>query len=310
MLSPVVAMAEAGSILDWWRLRDYQPPVAISRLAAEDTMTAYAKHVFYVNHPSLTTSVSSFRSECSESEQTIVLGCYHPDQRGIFIFNVADSRLQGVQQVTAAHEMLHAVYDRLSSKDKKSVDSMLMDYYNHDLNNQRIIDTIDAYKKSEPNDVINEMHSVFGTEIPSLPAPLENYYRRYFTNRSTITDYAQSYQSEFTSRQDQIDSLSTRMSALMSQINAEETQLSAQLDQINSDRARLDSERGSGQTAAYNSGVASFNAEVDAYNAGISRLKNDINTYNQLVNQYNAIAQELASLEKSIDTRLTPQTTQ
>ena len=38
--------------------------------------------------------------------KTAVLGCYA--NREISIFNVTDQRLDGIREVTAAHEMLHA----------------------------------------------------------------------------------------------------------------------------------------------------------------------------------------------------------
>lgn len=310
LAAPIVAVAHAQSILDWWRLRGYQPPAPVSQLASQDTMTAYGTHVFYVNHPQLIADVATFRQKCTESEQTIVLGCYHPIQAGIDVYDVQDSRLQGILQVTAAHEMLHAAYDRLSRADKDNVNKLLLDYYNHDLHDQRIIDTMNAYKKSEPNDVVNEMHSVFGTEISDLPTPLVNYYRRYFTNRRAVTSFAQSYQSEFTSRTDKINEYDTQLSALKSRIDTEEANLNAQLTQINSDRARLDSERSSGQVSAYNADVSRFNSEVDSYNAGIKTLQINISAYNSLVATRNALAAEIKSLDQAIDTRLTTQTAQ
>ena len=133
-----------------------------------------------------------------------MLGCYHSGQSGIFVLDVTDSRLDGVEQVTAAHEMLHAAYDRLSRSERSKVDAMLEDYYKNDLKDQRIVETINAYKKSEPKDVVNEMHSIFATEIASLPAPLEKYYQRYFTDRGQIVANAERYKSEFTSRQEAI----------------------------------------------------------------------------------------------------------
>src|SRR5262249_17898052 len=123
------------------------------------------------NHPEIDTK-NNFSSNCPNNggEKTVILGCYHPDQNGIFVLGVSDPRLDGVMQVTAAHEMLHAEYDRLNSKDRSYVNGLLMDYYEHDLHDQRIQDVIAAYKLSEPNDVVNEMHAVFGTEIAKLPA--------------------------------------------------------------------------------------------------------------------------------------------
>ena len=307
---PVLVYFNAQNLVDWWKLRGYTPPASVSALASEDTMTKYATHVFYVNHPQIVSDTATFRQDCSENEQTIVLGCYHPEQEGIFVYNVSDPRLSGVQQVTAAHEMLHAAYDRLSTKEKNYVDGLLLNYYNNDLKDQRLIDTINAYKKTEPNDVVNEMHSVFGTEVASLPTPLENYYKKYFINRQAITSYAANYENEFTSRQSQISADSATLASLKTQITIEETSLQAQSDQINTDRANLNAENSPSQIDEYNAAVESFNTEVDAYNNGVTKLKNDIAYYNQQVDSYNNLASQLASLNKAIDTRLTTQTTQ
>lgn len=307
---PFVVYFKAQALVDWWQLRDYTPPAAVVNLATQDTMNVTAKHIFYVNHPNLESDANQFRSDCNETEKTVVLGCYHGNQDGIFIYNVQDSRLGGVQQVTAAHEMLHAAYDRLSSKDRNYIDGLLQNYFDNQLHDQRIIDTINSYRQSEPKDVLNEMHSVFGTEIGNLPTPLEQYYKRYFDNRQTVTTYAANYQSEFTSRSDQIKADDVQLSQSKVQIDAEERSLQSQLNQINSDRARLDSQRASGQITQYNAGVASFNSEISAYNIGVERLRNDIASYNQLVAARNSIASELSSLSQALDTRLTPQIAQ
>jgi chromosome segregation ATPase len=206
--------------------------------------------------------------------------------------------------------MLHAAYDRLSKKDRNYVDGLLQDYYNNQLHDQRIIDTMNLYKQTEPNDVVNEMHSVFGTEIANLPAPLEQYYSRYFSNRQAVATFAANYQSEFTTREAKINADKAQLDQLKASINAEESQLQSQYDKINSDRARLDSLRSSGQITQYNASVNSFNAEVDSYNSSVQGLRADISQYNQLVQDYNAIASELNGLEKALDTRLPTQASQ
>ncbi len=310
LAAPFVIFFKAQAITDWWQLRNYIPSSSVVNLATQDTFTPYARHVFYVNHPSLETDASQFRTDCNETEKTIVLGCYHGNQAGIFVYNVNDPRLAGVQQVTAAHEMLHAVYDRLSSKDKNYIDGLLQNYYDHDLHDQRIIDTINSYKQSEPNDVVNEMHSIFGTEVASLPTGLQTYYARYFLNRQTVTNFANSYQAEFTSRSDQIKADDIQLAQLKVVIDQEENLLNQQLNQISSDRTKLDSQRSAGQISQYNASVNSFNNEVNNYNNGVGQLRGNITTYNQLVEARNTIAKELASLSQALDTRLTPQTAQ
>lgn len=306
---PLLIYFNAQALSDWWQLRNYTPPASVASLATQDTMTTSARHIFYVNHPNIESDAAQFRKDCSETEKTIILGCYHGNQDGIFIYNVQDPRLNGVQEVTAAHEMLHAAYDRLSSKDKTNISNLLQAYY-QTVTDQRIIDTINAYKQSEPNDVVNEMHSIFGTEIASLPSPLETYYSRYFTDRHVVTDFANAYQSEFTSRDNQIKADDAQLAQMKQNIDSEEQALQSQLAQINTDRARLDGERASGQINQYNSDVPSFNQEVNKYNDGVNQLRADIRAYNNLVEARNSIASELASLSQAIDTRLTPQTTQ
>jgi len=309
LAAPFLVYFKAQALTDWWQLHNYTPPVAVTSLSTQDTMTPYANHVFYVNHPKIESVATQFRSDCNENEKTIILGCYHGNQNGIFVYDVNDSRLAGVEQVTAAHEMLHAAYDRLNNNDRSYIDGLLQDYYKT-VTDQRIIDTINLYKTTEPNDLINEMHSIFGTEISSLPTPLEQYYSKYFTNRQAVANFANAYQGEFTSRSDQIKADDTQLAQMKAAIDKEENSLNVQLSQINSDRARLDSERSSGQIQQYNAGVDAFNSDVGVYNSGVQRLKADISTYNQLISDRNTIAKELASLSQSIDTRLTPQTAQ
>jgi len=310
MALPFIVWLKWNALYDWYRLRGYTPPANIVQLARQDTMTSKGQHLFYINHPLLLSSVSDFRQDCPENEQTIVLGCYHPPEDGIYIYNVSDSDLAGIQQVTAAHEMLHGAYGRLSSSQKASVDAMLNDFYNNDEHNQRIIDEINLYKKTEPNSVMDEMHSVLGTEEGDLPQPLENYYSQYFTNRQAVIGFANSYQAAFTSRTNQINADDAQLATMKQQITNQEASLQSQSAQINSDRARLDGEKNSGDIATYNAGVDNFNDEVNKYNADYASLRAQITAYNNLVAARNSIAAEIQTLDNAIDTRLTTQSAQ
>ncbi len=285
--------ANRQNIFDWWRLRNYQAPAAVAQLADQDTMTNYGRKVFYVNEPAIEDK-EAFGTDCpsSQREQTIVLGCYHGDQAGIFLLTVSDPRLNGVEEVTAAHEMLHAAYDRLSTGERSKVDGMLEDYYKNQLHDDRILKTIEAYKKSEPNDVVNEMHSVFGTEIANLPAPLEQYYKKYFTNRAQVVAYATQYQSAFTSIQALLDQYIKQIDSLKDQVDACKADLQSSEADLSSRQATLNNQKASGDTAAYNSGVPAYNNLVNAYNAKIRACNNLVSQHNQLVATYNATALE------------------
>ncbi|MEK7594671.1 MAG: hypothetical protein AAB436_03475 [Patescibacteria group bacterium] len=295
--------ANRQDIIDWYKLRQYQAPAPVSQLATESTMTDFARKVFYVNAPAIQDK-ASFAKEClsqgNKQEQTIVLGCYHSNQNGIFLMKVSDPRLNGVQQVTAAHEMLHGAYDRLNSSDRSKVDAMLMDYYKNDLHDQRIIDTIAAYKKSEPNDIVNEMHSIFGSEVSNLPSGLEQYYKRYFSDRAQVVAFADQYQAEFTSRQTVVAQADAKLDILKQQISDSEASLKSQQATIEAKKNALNSLKASGDFAAYNAGVVSYNVLVNVYNGEVGNLRSLISQYNSLVASRNATALEANQLSKEL----------
>lgn len=298
------------NIADWLKLRSYEPSVVVSSLATQDTMTPHAKRMFYINHPQVISGVTAFRQNCSQSEQSIVLGCYHSGQNGIYLYDPNNSQLAGLEQVTAAHEVLHAIYDRLSSSDKKYVNSLVGDYYKNQLRDKRMIAQVNLYKQAEPDAILDEMHSMFGTEISKLPAALEAYYAQYFTNRQTVVAFSQKYQSKFAALQAEIKADDARLASLKSQIDSQEASLRARSSKIDADRARLDALKSSGQISQYNAGVDAFRDEVESYNYTVSLVRANIDSYNRLVKERNKIAVALASLSKSIDTRLTTQSSQ
>lgn len=304
-----LAVINKQYIQDQLKLRNYQPSSTIEQLAADTTMTSSAKRIFYVNHPAVEAK-ADFAKSCNSvmQEQTIVLGCYHSRQAGIFVLDVTDSRLDGVEPVTAAHEMLHAAYDRLSSTDRTKVDAMLQDYYDNQLTDARIKQTIEDYRKSEPSDLINEMHSIFATEIHDLPQALENYYSQYFTNRQAIANLAIGYQKEFTTRQAKVAEYDKQLSTWSVQIESERTYLNGESEAITKQRNQIEGLKTSGNTKAYNASVPAYNKRVNEYNARVVAQQNLVNQYNDLVVTRNNLQVEVDQLVQSISSSEIPAT--
>jgi hypothetical protein len=293
------------AIYDWVKLRNYDPSAQVSQLATEGAFSPYATKIFYVNHPELQNK-QAFIVSCPASlkEQTIVLGCYHGNQQGIFLLDVADERLNGVEQVTAAHEMLHAAYDRLSRSERTRVDGMLLRYYKTGLKDERVKSTIDAYRKTEPNDLLNEMHSIFATEIADLPKELDTYYKQFFSNRGQVVRYAERYQREFSSRHKAVEKADAQLAAVKAQIEDAQADLRNHQAEIERRRAALVAARDQNNVAAYNAGVPAYNALVDDYNVKVRSLQSLISQYNNLVNQRNAIAVEEGQLIDELKTNV------
>lgn len=286
---------------DWLRLRQYQPSAAIAQLAEHTTMTPKATHLFYVHHPVLADKVS-FNEHCRENEQTIVLGCYVAN-RGIYLFDVTDSRLSGVEEVTAAHEMLHAAYDRLSADEKQRVNQLIHNAYSQ-VTDERIKKVIGQYQKMGA-DTDNELHSILGTEVATLPAELEQYYSRYFANRQAVVTFSEKYEAVLSQRKDQVADYDQRLSALKAEIDENQNDLDQESEALKGERQRLNSLLSNNQVEAYNAGVNDFNEKVRTLNAKVNQTRGLIEEYNNLVKERNNIALEEQELIKSLDSRLT-----
>ncbi len=285
-------------------MRGYTPPAAVVQLANDDTMNAYTRHLFYLNRPRLLSNVTAFRSYCPEDKRTIVLGCYHPGQNGIFIYAVHDASLAGIQQVTAAHEVLHAVYARLSGSARARLDSELQAFYAHGLTNTNVKAEVALYKQTEPNSVYDEMSCTFGTELTQLPPDLTAYYAQYFSNRQKIVGYESQYRAQFVTKQQQIDSYDAQLSGMKQQIDEQQASLTAESVSLNEQKTQLQRLSTAQQISAYDAVAASYNRLVDTYNAGIAQLQQRVAAYNQLVSVRNGIAGQLTTLDSAIDTRV------
>lgn len=288
-------------LVDWWVLRSYQPPQVIANLAAQTSMNSTGKRLFYLHKP-LLQDKASFNNSCRENEQTIVLGCY-VQRRGIFLLDVEDPRLDGVEQVTSAHEMLHAAYERLSDKERVRIGVLLQQAYSA-IDDQRITSNIKAYQAANA-DVTNELHSILGTEVSKLPPELETYYRKYFVDRSKIVAFSEKYEAEFTSRKAKIESDDAKLTNLESEITANNTKLDQLQTELAAQKGRLTTLRNNGDFAAYNAGVAPYNQAVKQYNSLISQTNALIGQYRAILDERNSYAQDLQTLSKALDSRIT-----
>lgn len=301
----ITALLQRERIGDWWVLRGYAAPTTITSLADQTTMTAAGRHLFYVNHPTLEDK-AGFNAQCANNtEYSIVLGCYHGNRAGIYLYNVQDSRLEGVKQVTAAHEMLHQAYDRLSEKERMHIDNLLQDFAATSDLEQRIKDKLELYKKGEANSVSTEMHSIFGTEVAVLPAGLEAYYSRYFNDRHKVVAFSEAYQGEFAARKTKVEIYDQQLDALNSRIEANKHELENRQKTLAEERRQVQSLLSRGDTTAYQAGATAYNKQVAEYNALIDSTQQLIAEYNNIVAERNALTTEEQELQKALDSRLT-----
>lgn len=289
-----------NEVFDWVAARGYQPPSVVDSLVADTTMSAYAKRLFYANRPAIE-GKAEFNTHCTDpSDQVAVLGCFVGNRLGIYIYDVTDERLYGIEHVTAAHEMLHQAYQRLDRQEKTRINGLLQEY--HDLKaSQALKDKIASYKSAEQEHLQNEMHSIFGTEAADLPAELEVYYERYFTDRSKVLALYQKYQSEFDRRIAQIKDYDAQLGELKLTIAANKTDLDAKEEALRQQRQQMDGYLAAELISQYNAAVPGFNAQVTAYRNLVIATNTLVERYNTLLAERNALAVQERQLEDAID---------
>lgn len=291
-------------IIDWWQLRNYTPAANIASLATDSAMTPHAERLFYINRPSLETK-EEFNRHCSEmAEETAVLGCYHGSRQGIYIYAVQDQRLSGVRQVTAAHEMLHQAYDRLSGAERERVNVLLLDYYNSSQLDESIRAKIDSYKKHEGAVLVNEMHSIFGSEVRKLPSELEEYYKKYFFDRSKLVTFSEQYQGEFTRRKDLVKQYDGQLADLKDKITSHKAALSTKMSFLKAKETEIEQDITARNQSEYASDVQEYNATVGAYNEQLAATRKLIDEHNTIVSLRNDIAVQERELQQALDSRL------
>jgi ACT domain-containing protein len=292
------------AILDYFALRNYSPDQQIVSLADRTTMQDDTRRIFYVNHPELNDKVN-FRTNCPSTEASIVLGCYI-ENKGIFLLKVTDERLAGVTEVTAAHEALHAEYDRLSKSERERVDTMTSEAYSN-VTNERIKKTVEQYRTKDASIVPNELHSIIATEVRDLPAELESYYSQYFKDRKAVVAFSEMYEKTFVSLTTQVEEYDSQLSAIKAEIDSNQVEIEGMDSEIEQQKQQLDAWVESDRTAEYNNAVPGYNARVNAYNALINRTRNLIAQYNDIVSKRNDIATTEKELVEAINSNSLPE---
>lgn len=299
----VYGITHRQAIQDYLALQNYSPSVRIAALADDTTMKDATRRVFYINHPELNDK-SEFRRNCLDTERSIVLGCYI-ENNGIYLLDVADQRLNGMIQVTAAHEVLHAEYDRLSDEERSRVDRLTDDFF-AGMSDERIKTTIEQYRAEDPSKVPGELHSILGTEVRTLSTELESYYSRYFADRSQIVKFSENYEQTFVDLDNQVKKYDEQLESLKETIESNRVEIEGQSNEIELQKSRLDALLNSDRTDEYNAAVPAFNAEVGSHNRLLERTRSLIAEYNEIVEKRNAIVTTEQELVEAIDSNVVP----
>ena len=269
VVGAIIAVNYRQYITDEVRLRQYQPSHDIARIAERSGMSETGKRFFYLSHPQIQTA-TKFNEDCRRVEKfSPILGCYSQSTNTIYIYDVKNPELDGVKEVTAAHEMLHAVYARLSQKEKSQLDSLLEQTY-QTIKTDELAERMAYYERAQPGSRTNELHSTIGTEYAAISKELEQHYARYFRDRSAVVKLHAQYSSKFTRLEDEANRLH---------------------DNLQSRKTIIES-----QTAAYAMDVERYNQRVSTFNQ--QARNNEFTSRETFINQRNDLEQQLTQLNQ------------
>lgn len=286
-----------------WR---YQPSSTVRDIAGKSSMSGEGRFLFYASRPQVE-AATSFNSHCRQhTEKTAILGCYVARQ--IFIYDITDERLNGIKEVTAAHEMLHAVYDRLSEHERQRINA-LIDEAMKTINDASLQARLSLYDKTEPGERYNELHSILGSEAQQLPVELEHHYEQYFTNRLSLTELFRRYERVFTELEQQQRDLVDQLNTLAASIDDRSRRYNQEVTSLVEDISSFNNRSSSGDFAS----SAQFSRERSALLNRQQQLSSERQQIEAMIRDYDSKKQALdslnlqaESLQRSIDSTSLP----
>ena len=315
-------------LLDWLNVKPQASSPDIERLATATAMTRSAQRIFYRQDPTIEQR-REFLKTCSKVPvKGVMMGCY--SRRGsvgkIAIQVVTEPRLQGMMEVTAAHEMLHAAYDKFSQSERDRLTPLLESAVTR-VKDERLLKVLNQYKADDRERYLNELHSHLGTEISNLGEPeLEKYYQKYFTNRQQTVSFAVKAGSTLRVIDEraevlkpEIDRLEIDLKARRVELDSTESQSksssqrleeqSSALSQIreNAENGLANGDRSTGLIAKFENQRTRFNDAVEVHNAQVRERQVKIDSYNNIavdykkkVDEYNQLGHNERSLFDSL----------
>lgn len=253
-------------------------PAPIADLMEKASMGEQARRLFLDADPKIESKAELQRS-CRNTSSVHTLGCFLATRRcelgaspstcsieaRIHLLRIERADLKDLMYVSAAHEMLHAAYEALAPPERAQLNAHLQSAL-PGLDQCRLSANLAAYSGLVGDERLSELHSILGTEFPSLPPALQAHYSRYLVNRQSLV---QAHDRTLGGREQEICGLR----ASLDQLEARITGLRGQLRRL----------RSSGNVRAYNTQVASFNADVSTYNRLVATHNTKVGEYNDLL---------------------------
>jgi hypothetical protein len=272
-------------------------PADVAAIAQTTGMSPDGELIYRASTPAIEDD-DAFNQHCT-LEGGAVLGCYF--QGDIYVYAVTDERLAGTIEVTAAHEMLHAAYARLSDDERARIDALVQEAIAAIPADDPVYSDLALYPAEQ---LADEWHSRLGTEFADLPPELEQHYARYFADRTKVVALNLTATAVFRELQAQIDSLVAEIDALDPVLDARIAAFEAAGADYDADVQSFNARADNGDFATQEQFNRERNALVArgaALDTEYAAIEEQITYYNGLVAQLTALDADYADLYSALD---------
>ena len=292
-------------LIDQFTVLSFKPASGVIDLATRSGVNDYGKFLYLASKPMLE-GANDFNGNCDRIESTTsILGCYK--NGNIYIFNVNDPQLDGIREVTAIHEMLHAAYARLNVVEKSKIDALLDVEYKKLMSDKLFSDKMKFYDRTEAGQRYNELHSVIATEVSSISPELEVYYAKYFSDRQKVVGLNNKYLSVFKVLETKASGLKVQLDNLSAIITEQSGQYNNNVANINIDIELFNNRANQNlfiSQSQFDIERSSILGRINAVESDKKNIDNQINQYNLILDEYNSLETQSQNLYKSIDSTL------
>ena len=202
-----------SAIFDEFTAIGYEPSSELDELVADLRLTNKGMRIFKATRAELQ-EADDFNESCPNLDGNYyVLGCYNSNQ--IYVYNIKHKDLPGIRQSTLAHEILHAVWARMSARERDELKASLDAIYN---SNEDIAAHLKLYDEASFYD---ELHSIAGTQVDqSQMSPiLAAHYAKYFEKQSKVYNFFADYNNRFKAIRTRLDELTTSIAKKQAEYN-------------------------------------------------------------------------------------------
>ena len=292
---------QSSWLMDTLKAWGYEPAEKVVAIESDLQLTAAGRRIFAATRPTVEGS-REFNEHCDSHDAEIsLLGCYIDGR--IYIYEIELAQLAPANKVTAAHELLHAVWDRMGESERRQVSGWLDQVYNE--RREWFEGELEVY---DAEDRREEIYARAGTKLADLPDELENHYAKYFQNRAVIVQFYQDYEAPFLALQLEMEELFDQIQAVSEEVELGRETYLRDLEKLD---AKIDQFNACAETAGCFASQAEFTrqrqallAEREHLEAVRAELNGKIAQNNQRIQDYRERQLQLGELNNAMNSNI------